>query len=69
MGSVTSGASWLASARLGKGEGEGEAALQGACSSVSTLVPTATGVGELARSETTRLAPTWSGEGEGWGWG
>ena len=65
MGSVTSGASWLGSARLGKGEGEGEgeAALQGGCSSMSTLVPTATGVGELAeaRSESTTLAPTWSG--------
>ena len=63
MGSVTSGASWLGSARLGKGEGEGRAALQGGCSSMWTLVPTATGVGELAeaRSETRTLAPTWSG--------
>ena len=47
-------------ATLGKDKGEGEAALKGAWSSMSTLVPNATGVGELAeaRSEPTGLAPT-----------
>ena len=50
----------LGSAKLGKGKGEGETALTGAWPSMSTLVPKATGVGELAeaRSEPTGLAPT-----------